>query len=99
MRVVWAERSRSDLARLHEYLHEVAPEAADLMLLRLSQAPDRLLDFPRMGSRLDDYKMREIRRIIVGNYELRYEIAGDVIFVLRVWHCREDRAFGPDDSE
>lgn len=69
------------------------------MLVRLSEAPDRLVDFPRMGGKLDDYAPREMRRIIVSNYELRYEIVGDTVFIVRVWHCREDRSFAPGDSE
>lgn len=40
------------------------------------------------------YKPREVRRIIVGDYELRYEIANATIFILRLWHCREGRSFG-----
>jgi hypothetical protein len=29
--------------------------------------------------------------LVVGQYELRYEIAEDTIFILRLWHTREDR--------
>jgi plasmid stabilization system protein ParE len=56
--------------------------------------PDRLLDYPRIGEKLDAFEPREVRRIIVGNYELRYEIVAGTIIVLRLWHCRENRSFG-----
>ncbi len=59
---------------------------------QLARAPDRLLDYPRVGEKLDAYAPREVRRIIVGNYELRYEIADASIFILRLWHCRETRS-------
>ena len=39
----------------------------------------------------------EIRRLIIGNYELRYELLFDVVRILRIYHTREDRPFGPDD--
>jgi hypothetical protein len=29
--------------------------------------------------------------LIVGQYELRYEIVDDMIYILRLWHTREDR--------
>jgi hypothetical protein len=29
--------------------------------------------------------------LIVGQYEIRYEVKKDTIFVLRLWHTREDR--------
>ncbi len=50
-----------------------------------------------MGERLDAYAPREVRRIIVGSYELRYEIAAGTIFILRLWHCRENRSSEPEE--
>ena len=72
-------------------------EAAARVVQQLSRTPDRLLDYPRIGEKLDAYEPREVRRIIVGNYELRYEIADATIFILRLWHCREERSFESDD--
>lgn len=46
--------------------------------------------------RLHAYEPRDVRRIVVGHYELRYEIARDTIFVLRIWHTREQRAADGD---
>jgi len=40
---------------------------------------------------LNIYHPREIRRFLIGPYELRYEIAGDDIYLLNLWHGREDR--------
>ncbi|WP_330217080.1 type II toxin-antitoxin system RelE/ParE family toxin [Sphingobium lactosutens] len=52
-----------------------------------------MIDYPRIGEKLEAYEPREVRRIIVGNYEMRYEIAAGTIFILRLWHCRENRNF------
>jgi hypothetical protein len=46
---------------------------------------------PRVGEQLFQFEPREVRRILVGQYEMRYEIQGDTIYVLRLWHTREDR--------
>ncbi|WP_335743912.1 hypothetical protein [Tardibacter chloracetimidivorans] len=35
--------------------------------------------------------------MIVGNYEMRYEIAAGTIFFLRLWHCRENRSFESEE--
>ncbi|HXA24566.1 MAG TPA: type II toxin-antitoxin system RelE/ParE family toxin [Acetobacteraceae bacterium] len=48
-------------------------------------------DHPRLGPRLDDFAEREVRRLFVGDYELRYEIRGEVIIIVRLWHPRENR--------
>ncbi|WP_284993740.1 type II toxin-antitoxin system RelE/ParE family toxin, partial [Escherichia coli] len=50
-----------------------------------------LLTNPRVGEQLFQFEPREVRRILVGQYEMRYEIQGDTIYVLRLWHTREDR--------
>jgi plasmid stabilization system protein ParE len=74
----------------------VAPAAAARLIQQLARAPDRLLDNPRIGEKLEGYEPREVRRIVVGTYELRYEIASGTIFILRLWHSREDRGFDAD---
>jgi hypothetical protein len=38
-----------------------------------------------------EFAPREVRRLIVGDYELRYEILEDAIVLVRLWHTREDR--------
>ncbi|MGE0652060.1 MAG: type II toxin-antitoxin system RelE/ParE family toxin [Alphaproteobacteria bacterium] len=78
--------------RFHAHLNPFAPDAAARVVRQLARAPDRLLAHPRIGDRLDAYAPREVRRIVFGNYELRYEIADATIFVLRLWYCREGRA-------
>ena len=59
--------------------------------------PEHLLDFPRIGEKLHAYEPREVRHIIAGNYELRYEIVNATIVVLRIWHCRENRSFETEE--
>lgn len=83
--------------RLYEHLRPVAPAAAARVVQQLVRAPDRLLDYPRIGEKLELYAPREVRRIIVGDYEVRYEIAAATIFILRLWHGREHRSVEADD--
>lgn len=97
MKIQWTSKASSDLVRLHEYLKPVAPAAAARVVQQLAHAPNKLLDFPRLGEKLEAFEPREVRRIIVGNYELRYEIASGTIFVLRLWHCREHRSLEAED--
>lgn len=96
MRIKWTSKASSDLVRLHQHLSSVAPEAAVRVVQQLAYAPDRLIEYPRLGEKLEAYEPREVRRIIVGNYEMRYEIAGETISILRLWHCRENRSFESD---
>jgi hypothetical protein len=51
----------------------------------------KLEQFPRRGPRLEQFADREVRRLIVGAYEIRYEINGDVIRLLQIWHAKQAR--------
>ena len=97
MRIQWSSKASSDLVRLYAYLRPVAPNTAARVIQQLAHAPDRLFDHPRIGEKLEAYEPREVRRIIVGNFEMRYEIANATIFILRLWHCRENRSFESDE--
>jgi plasmid stabilization system protein ParE len=96
MKIQWTRKAASDLVRLHDHLKPVAPKAAARVIEQLASAPNRLVDYPRIGEKLDAFAPREVRRIIVGQYEMRYEIADANIFILRLWHCREYR--NPDSD-
>lgn len=91
MRVRWTAEARSDLVRLYEFLAHVNRAAAVRIVRSLQAAPAQLRSHPRLGSRLDRYAPREVRRLIVEDYELRYEVTAQTIFVLNLWHTREDR--------
>ena len=91
MRLQWTRSGLADLVRLHEFLLPHDPRAAARIVRSLAAAPERLLQHPRIGERLTQYDPREGRRIRAGTYEIRYEIRGETISVLRLWHAREDR--------
>ena len=61
------------------------------MVRRLSTEPTSLLINPRIGERLEEFEPREVRRIFVGHYEIRYEIQDSTVYILRLWHTREQR--------
>ena len=44
-----------------------------------------------MGERIEVYEPREVRRLLVDNCEMRYEIAGDIVRIIRILHTREQR--------
>lgn len=91
MKIKWTSKALSDLVRLYEFLAPVNKSAAASVVQALSAAPNRLLEQLRIGERLEEFEPREVRRIVVGYYELRYEITESIIYILRLWHTREDR--------
>ena len=91
MEVKWSSKALSDLARLYTFLAPVNKSAAARTVQSLTLAPNTLLANSRIGEQLDEFLPRDVRRILVGQYEVRYEIQGSVIYILRLWHMRESR--------
>jgi plasmid stabilization system protein ParE len=91
MKIRWTGKALSDLVRLYEFLAPVNREAALRTVQSLTAAPMRLAVHPRMGEKLEEFEPREVRRILVGNYEMRYEVSEEAIFIVRLWHTREQR--------
>lgn len=91
MQLKWTSKAQSDLARLYEFLALVNKPAAIRAVQALVSAPTTLLANPRIGEKLEEFEPREVRRILVGKYEIRYEIQESTIYLLRLWHTREDR--------
>ena len=91
MKIQWTSKAHDDLSRLYAFLAESNPKAAAKAIRALIAAPERLLSQPRIGVTLEEFQPREVRRLLIGHYEMRYEIRQNMIIVIRVWHTREDR--------
>lgn len=91
MEIKWTNKSLSDLSRLYNFLAPVNKQAAANIVQYLTEAPNKVIHQPRIGERLDEFELREVRRLLVGHYEMRYEISSDTFYVLRIWHTRESR--------
>jgi plasmid stabilization system protein ParE len=87
----WTTSAHRDLVRLHAFLHPLNPRAAAHVVQHLVAAAEQLLTYPQLGERLAEFAPSEVRRLIVGDYEMRYALTETTITVLRLWHGREDR--------
>ena len=91
MALCWTASARADLVRLYEFLEPVDARAAALKVRHLVAGAKRIPARPRLGQRVRGFTGREVRRILIGNYEIRYELTARDVFVLRIFHTREDR--------
>ena len=91
VKVAWTRRAVQDLERLHGFLKIINPTAAAKILQSLVKAPNALIGNPRMGERIEAFESRKIGRLLVARYELRYEIKEATLYILRIWHTREER--------
>lgn len=91
MELRWTGKALSDLARLYDFLAPMNQPAGARTVQALTAAQASLLVNPHIGEKLEEFEPREVRRILVGHYEVRHEIQESTIYVLRLWHTREDR--------
>ncbi|KAF7597663.1 MAG: plasmid stabilization protein [Candidatus Dactylopiibacterium carminicum] len=93
MTVVWSHKALADVRRLRAFLNRVAPRAAHAAAQALSTEVLILSRNPRIGELIQPpgYDALEVRRILVGDYEVRYQVFPDHVLILRAWHQREDR--------
>lgn len=91
IKLSWTNKAGSDLARLYEFLAPINKQAAAKTVQSLTNTPNILLSHPRLGECLDGFQPREVRRILINDYELRYEIQNNTIYILRIWHTKELR--------
>ncbi|WP_081716391.1 type II toxin-antitoxin system RelE/ParE family toxin [Asticcacaulis sp. AC460] len=90
-RVQWSSAARRDIFRLYDFLRDVNPRAAARIIQRLTEATRNLTAFPEQGRPVDNYVSQDVRSLIVGDYEIRYEVEDHRIYIVRIWHGREDR--------
>ena len=90
MKVRYSPESLGDLQRLVEFVESNNPYAARRIAINIQEGVARLQQFPRIGipvAKADDPDL--LRDLYIGDYTLRYLIADEVIYVLRIWHDKE----------
>ena len=91
MEIKFTPESLDDLERLRRFLMEAGTPYAKLMANDIVQSLHNLQSYPRLGlpvQRAPDPDV--IRDLYIGKYCVRYLIDTEVIYILRIWHGRED---------
>lgn len=92
--IKWLAEALTDVARLHNFLHEKSPDAAARAAQAILEGANLLQDNPELGRLMpDETRRRELLVSFgVGGYVLRYRIdTASAVVIIRVWHSRENR--------
>ena len=65
MRLVWLPEAQADIQRLYNFLCERDPRAAERAIRAIQLGAQRLLEFPRLGRRMDDETERREVSVVV----------------------------------
>ncbi len=83
--VVWRREALDDLREIIRYITQFDPAAAQGVGVRLFALGQGLEDFPNRGRSVDG-RQREL--VTEPPFILRYETAGDEVFILSIRHGR-----------
>ena len=89
MKLHFTRSAQRDLIRLRKFIAEKNPSAASRISQRLKQSIQRLTDQPEMGADVEE--LAGIQDLISGHYIVRYTVLEQGIYILRIWHGKEDR--------
>jgi plasmid stabilization system protein ParE len=89
--VKYSPESLEDLQRVVEFVEIKNPYAARRIAIDIQEGASRLKQFPEIGLPVIKAPDPEIiRDLYIGNYTVRYLITDSTVYILRVWHNKEN---------
>ena len=89
MKIVLADKAKSDLFRIYSYVEQRSPAAAEKILSRIDKKFDQLTWFPFIGRERSSLAPG-LRSVIVGTHLIFYTVEDDSIIIVRVIDGRMD---------
>ena len=90
MNILYSEEAIQDLVRLREFIEIKNPLAAQRAAASIKKGISQLKKFPRLGVKVGTAPDPDtVRDLIIGNYLARYLITEQAIYILRIWHHKE----------
>jgi addiction module RelE/StbE family toxin len=88
VKIIWTQRSLTDLKSIAEYISKDSVKYASLILERIIDVTKHLETNPRIGRMVPEIgKNDKIREIIFGNYRIIYKITSPLaVHILTVHH-------------
>jgi len=92
VRVKYSPESIGDLQRLVEFVEDKNPYAARRIAIDLQEGIERLKQFPQIGLPvLKATNPEQLRDLYLSDYTVRYLMTDEVIYILRIWHGKENQ--------
>ena len=92
MNVRYSLEADEDLCRLREFIEEKNPAAAQRAASTILRGINQLKAFPLLGAKVSRAPNPDsVRDLVIGNYLARYLVHEKEIYVLRIWHQKENR--------
>ena len=90
-RIEFSARAGAGLDRLEAFIATESRGRAERAIARLLRGIDQLTDFPELGVAVGEGLRQLVLKYGKSGHIVRYCVLGDVIFITRIWHGRENR--------
>lgn len=90
MKIIYTPESVHDLKCLREFIEKKNPNAASKIAKSLLAGIKKLKKFPNRGIEVKEDESNLIRDLILGDSIVRYLPLKKTIYILRLWHQKED---------
>jgi plasmid stabilization system protein ParE len=90
VKVVLLDRALAQLVERFDYVAAENVEAAYRVMERILEALRQLEEFPQSGRRIQEFPHRRERELIVPPFRIQYRVEGDTVWIVGVWHGRQD---------
>jgi addiction module RelE/StbE family toxin len=90
-RVLWSDSALERASELFDFIAEKNPAAAKRVIEDLFDRAEALSKHPRLGRRLSEHMDASVRRLVLGDYIVVYQIEelSRLVTVLAIRHFRE----------
>ncbi len=90
MKIKFTPEAVNDLQSLKQFIADKNPEAARRIILSLQKKILMVTSNPRIGRVIED--IPDCRELVTHRYITRYTILKNDIWILRIWHQKENRS-------
>ena len=88
MKLQFTQSAQRDLVRLREFIAEKNPSAAVRVSQRLKKFVQRINHQLEMGVNVEN--IPGVQDLVAGDYIVRYMVLEQDIYILRIWHGKEE---------
>lgn len=87
-RIIWSERSISDLEAIVEYIAADSPAYASSVARRIFEVALKIKDFPSMGRRVPEFDQDDLREVQSTGYRIIYRVEANRVVIAAIIHGR-----------
>ena len=85
-KLIWSPDALDDIEAIGDYISRDSEFYAESTVLKIYEAPQNLVNFPKLGRVVPEVGDEDIRELFVFQYRIIYEIKCNEIHILTVLH-------------